>query len=340
MGRELARLEPQSGLEKVEDWAALSDEARRLRAAEAVRDADRAALFSLLEAHLRAFSRKGLRTSVHTFDSYRRGLEALLDWSELHALKIHQLRRQDALRFRAYLEERGGHDRRGEPCPLAPPSVNARLSAVRCMMQALMWAGLMEADPFAKISIHDPQKPEDKRRPYTRAELSALEAAADRRELALLLLGADAGLRVSEACGLTWGDVDPAARRVTVRFGKGGRTAMVGITERCAAALSELRKTGVPAGLEFTGEQLDPSRSVFGIGRRRALAILERLCRRAGVTCRGFHALRHSAGTRLYEATRDIKLVARHLRHAQLETASVYAKLADTDYLAAVERLS
>jgi len=333
VGRELARLEPQSGLEKVEDWAALSDEARRLRAAEAVRDADRAALFSLLEAHLRAFSRKGLRTSVHTFDSYRRGLEALLDWSELHALKIHQLRRQDALRFRAYLEERGGHDRRGEPCPLAPPSVNARLSAVRCMMQALMWAGLMEADPFAKISIHDPQKPEDKRRPYTRAELAALEKVADRRELALLLLGADAGLRVSEACGLTWGDVDAEARRVTVRFGKGGRTAMVGMTERCAAALAELKLS------EASGEQLDPPHSVFGIGRRRALAILERLCRRAGVTCRGFHALRHSAGTRLYEATRDIKLVARHLRHAQLETASIYAKLADTDYLAAVERL-
>ena len=51
------------------------------------------------------------------------------------------------------------------------------------------------------------------------------------------------------------------------------------------------------------------------------------------------HSLRHSAGTRLYEATRDIQVIARHLRHAQVQTASIYAHLADKDYHAAVDKL-
>jgi len=54
----------------------------------------------------------------------------------------------------------------------------------------------------------------------------------------------------------------------------------------------------------------------------------------------GYHALRHSAGTRLYEATHDLHVTARHLRHASLDTARIYAHLADADYRSAVAQLA
>ena len=47
---------------------------------------------------------------------------------------------------------------------------------------------------------------------------------------------------------------------------------------------------------------------------------------------RGFHALRHSCGTRLYEATKDLLVVQRHLRHSSARTTELYAHLAEGDY--------
>jgi len=44
---------------------------------------------------------------------------------------------------------------------------------------------------------------------------------------------------------------------------------------------------------------------------------------------RGYHALRHSAGTRLTREGASLEDVARHLGHAALETARSYAKWSD-----------
>jgi len=55
---------------------------------------------------------------------------------------------------------------------------------------------------------------------------------------------------------------------------------------------------------------------------------VRRVAERAGVPTRGVHALRHYCGTRLVRQT-DLETVARHLGHATLETARVYAKWSD-----------
>ena len=53
---------------------------------------------------------------------------------------------------------------------------------------------------------------------------------------------------------------------------------------------------------------------------------MQALCRAAEVTPKGVHALRHSAGTRLYAETRGLEATARHLGHSKLETTRIYAK--------------
>jgi integrase len=67
--------------------------------------------------------------------------------------------------------------------------------------------------------------------------------------------------------------------------------------------------------------------------------ILEQRCNRADVRCRGIHNLRHTCGTRLYEETRDLQVVAKHLGHSSTKTAEIYAHLADSDYREAVDAL-
>ncbi|MEJ2219047.1 MAG: tyrosine-type recombinase/integrase, partial [Gemmatimonadota bacterium] len=53
------------------------------------------------------------------------------------------------------------------------------------------------------------------------------------------------------------------------------------------------------------------------------------LCRRAGVDydSAGVHGLRHGAGTRYYRQTHDLGRVAAHLRHADIQTTRIYAKV-------------
>ncbi|WP_237724998.1 tyrosine-type recombinase/integrase [Deinococcus alpinitundrae] len=56
---------------------------------------------------------------------------------------------------------------------------------------------------------------------------------------------------------------------------------------------------------------------------------LRLLAKKAGVTYRGWHALRHYAGTRLVAQTGSLEHAARHLGHSSIETTRVYAKWSD-----------
>jgi integrase/recombinase XerC len=52
-----------------------------------------------------------------------------------------------------------------------------------------------------------------------------------------------------------------------------------------------------------------------------------------------FHALRHTALTNLYRATKDIRLVQRVARHASVISTTIYAQASDEDLLRAVAAL-
>jgi len=325
---DLTRRAPEDALAFAEDYARLNAEDRKRRAAEALRDAflpgpedaetrqaAREALWALTRSHVLTYGKKGLRVSEHTLEQYRRGLDALVSWCESAGVKPHHIDTLAAKRYTRHLEALG----------LAPATVNARLSGARAFMAALVWAGMMTADPFAREAVPDPTPAYEKRAPYTRHELDLLLAAATSTERALVLVAADAGLRASEAVALEWSDVDLPGRRLVVRAGKGGKRRTVALTERCAEALAAL----APA----------PSGRVFPWTRQQADYYLRRLCDRAGVTCRGMHALRHSCGTRLYQASRDLVLVARHLGHSTTRPTEGYTHLAAEDYARAVEAL-
>ncbi|HZC31141.1 MAG TPA: tyrosine-type recombinase/integrase [Gaiellaceae bacterium] len=58
---------------------------------------------------------------------------------------------------------------------------------------------------------------------------------------------------------------------------------------------------------------------------------------RAGLERRfTFHALRHTALTNLYQATKDIRLVQRVARHVNVTTTTIYAQASDEDVLRAM----
>lgn len=58
----------------------------------------------------------------------------------------------------------------------------------------------------------------------------------------------------------------------------------------------------------------------------------------AGVPFRGVHALRHSAGTRVYAETHDLEATARRLGHSKLETTRIYATWSDRQLRETIDR--
>ena len=307
----LATRTPQTALEVIESWADLPADARKRRAAEASQKDDRSALANLQAAYVGLHGRRGTDTSPRTLDTYWRGARHFLDWFARSGVKPHQVAEAEVRRFLASLAN------------VSAKSRQVYLTGARTMVAALRWAGLGSGDPFASVRVTDPTPREEKADPYTAGELRKMLSQADARERALVLLAADGGLRLAEAASLTWPQVDLQRRQLTV-LGKGGKRAKVVITDRLAKAMR---------GLERDGEY------VLGISRRRVQQVFDRLCERGGVKGRGYHALRHSCGTRLYSVTRDLLVVQRHLRHSSARTSEIYTHLAESDYRKAVAGL-
>lgn len=307
----LVRLPSEGLLQRTRDLALMSEDELRRFASEAARDRNGVALWSLTEAHLTLHGSSGSRVSGHTLSAYRHAIAELLkDWAGENLLRPG--RNAGVLWVR---ELEGRTPAKGKNATMSSATVRVYLSAAKALYAALRWSGASEAAPFADVKVAVDKTPAwEKRDAYTQTEVHWLEQCSEGATLLVVLLGAHAGLRVSEMTALRWGDVNLSGGVLRVVAGKGGKTARVYLTPTLVAAL------------EITPpEQRDryvlPCRSRQAVYQR-----LEAACRQAKVKFKGIHALRHASGTRLREDTGDLALVADHLRHSSLDTARGYAK--------------
>lgn len=298
-------------------WAQVRPDRRAQKLRDAL-NADPVApeVWALVKHHLTTWGRAGERTSPHTLRAYHRGVTMFLRFIEAEA----RPRRSRALMLTNPPADLGvRYLRHLERIGASPSTVNLRRAAARALYRALRWADLTIADPFLDArAAHDPTNRADKRTPYSDTEIAGLRArirdeGGDPALEALVLLGAHAALRIAEAATLTWADVDVAFQAIRVR-GKGGKAAAVALTRPLRNALLALETPNRERVLPY------PSAASMRYH-------LRRLCERAGVPYRGYHSLRHYAGTRLYEQTGDLHITAAHLRHASINTTTVYAHL-------------
>ena len=182
----------------------------------------------------------------------------------------------------------------------------------------------------------------------------ATGGSAGKRNLALLTLMADTGLRIAEALALTTGDlVKPGGvvTHVQVRHGKGGKTARLSVTQRAALRLGvwlEARPAlGVGNGAVFCtvsrgtrggfgGEHaLEPGRPLSA---RYVRQMLDRKAREAGLERHiSPHTLRHTFATHLLRQTGNLELTRKALRHTNVTTtAAIYSHLQPRDVEEAV----
>ena len=168
--------------------------------------------------------------------------------------------------------------------------------------------------------------------------LACPDSVEGRRNRALIALLADSGLRISEALRLRIEDVNFATRTLAVRGGKGGKD---GIGFFGAETAQHLRAWLAKRRDAHSEEFLFTARNGRPLSRRRALDILHRLSKRAGLSSRiSPHQLRHYAATSILRQTGDLELVRQVLRHESLAMALRYAHLTKPDVSAKFRRAS
>lgn len=319
----LARYDPASELERAHQTRALSDDDLRRLAVRAAGERDADLLWTLVRAYLEDTTDKG-HLSPLTFKAYRYGV-GLFVAANAHENLLRPSRRLGS-RYRAWLKETpydSGPD--GAPRYRSPSTVNKTLAAARVLYRALHWAGATDATPFASVKgVHDPVPAWEKVQPYPQADLEALLAVVtDPADRAALLLGAHAGLRAHEAAGLEWRAIDWRAKRLQVR-GKGGYVDSVALSSSLLAALNALKN-------DTTMRRKGKARAgkVLPYADERLRQRLKGLCAAAGVDYRALHPLRHQSGTRMYEETGDLRRTQTHLRHKNIATTTVYAKVSE-----------
>jgi integrase/recombinase XerC len=314
-------LERYTGQPQARDWASLSEEDLRRRAMTAANVRDQDELWNLTRAYWFLHGKKGgkaSRGSLTVYKGYTYEFVRLWQGENL----LHPSRDAGALYLRDL--ETLPNVRTGQP--LCSATLEVKLAAVRLLYKALRWAKATEANPFENLSpAPDPTPDWEKRKPYSTEDVDKLLEHADPVLSVMVLLGAHAGFRISEMCALKWSDIQWERAFMKV-VGKGNKKATVIMSERLESALLELRKLpDKRKRFKRTADHVLPWNSDHA---RRHFSVL---CDKAGVVYdeKAVHGLRHGAGTRYYAQTKDLGRVASHLRHENIQTTRIYAKLAD-----------
>lgn len=154
---------------------------------------------------------------------------------------------------------------------------------------------------------------------------------------------ATSGLRIGEALGLTWGDINLSARTLRVERAQvwvGAEVEEGPLKTQAARRTVSLPRLALTALLKQRSLCPDtgPDAPVFrtlhgGIPRHDQLqAPLARICREAGVTRTNVHGLRHVAAALAYEGTHNVLAVQQRLGHTRASTTmNIYAHLMQDD---------
>lgn len=258
--------------------------------------------------------------SAHTVRAYLTDLRELARHADVGPARI------TLSRLRGWLAAMGDDG-------AATSTVQRRVASVRGFFTWAVAEGLLGENPAARL-----QAPKKQRRlpkvPTVPAVAETMNAAAARageeddpvaiRDLALVELLYSSGLRVSEACALTLGDVDRERRSITV-LGKGGKQRTVPLGSPALAAIDRwltVRRQFVTVKspdtvfLGVQGGPLDP---------RVARRVVHTATGAAGPQAEvGPHGLRHAMATHLIEGGADLRSVQEMLGHSSVATTQLY----------------
>ena len=221
----------------------------------------------------------------------------------------------------------------------APATINRRLVTLRIFCRWAVQEDLIPSDPTSGIkSVQQVQKAPrwiDRKEQY--ALRRAAEKDGDARNLAVILLLLNTGLRVSEVAGLKLDDLTLSERKgeVLVR-GKGTKVRTVPLNADVRRALRDYLSKRPKAQHDelFVNQKGEP---LGRLGIEYQVATLGRLAGLERVTP---HMLRHTFAKNLVDQSVSLDQVATLMGHRSLTTTARYTQPSQQDLARAVEKLA
>ena len=271
------------------------------------------------------------RLAPKTLEAYTRDLGQFMGFLGPYAggpVSVAMLAELRAADFRAFMARRREEG-------VEARSLARGLSAIKSFLRFLEREGIVSTEALNTVRAPKAKKSLPKALTVleAKATLTTTEEMEDRpwvaaRDIAVLTLCYGAGLRISEALGLSRADLEGPTLRVT---GKGGKTRLVPLIDAVHQA--------VEAYLELAPFKLTPSQPLFrGV---KGGVLSPRLIQSRMAQLRGAlglppgatpHALRHSFATHLLGRGGDLRAIQELLGHASLSTTQIYTAV-DTDRL-------
>jgi site-specific recombinase XerD len=145
------------------------------------------------------------------------------------------------------------------------------------------------------------------------------------RDLCMLRLMLNTGLRSAECLSLKVRDIDWLSGKLMVREGKGKKDRTLWVNEDVLELLRKWRQwRPVDSALLFTTLQGKPVQD------RALRAMVKRRAEKAGIPKHVHpYMLRHTFATEIYRQTKDIRGVQKMLGHADLSTTMIYTHIMD-----------
>jgi len=273
--------------------------------------------------------------SPHTLEAYQRDIGNYLAWLDRLGKKgIEDANRKDALDYIVALKT-GAPDTDA----LSANSIERRISAINGFYKYLAREGTDVNSPFSQLE----RRKKTKQLPnyLTHAQVEALfaqldpETAANHalalRDRAMVELLYSSGLRVSELCGLTMGQLNTDERFVRT-VGKGskerivplGTVAIEWLEQYLAAGRNELKPK---AGFAEISDKVFLTVKGKPLYRQAVYSAVRAAGERAGIKGLHPHTLRHTFATHLLDGGADLRALQEMLGHSDLATTQIYTHL-------------
>jgi integrase/recombinase XerD len=266
--------------------------------------------------------------AANTVAAYRRDLTAYCIWLESRGVTPLDVEHAQLVEFVGQRRESGA----------ATSSIARQLAAIRMLHRYLSIEGERRDDPAAELA--GVRVPSGIPKPLSEAQVTSLIDAVvvtepiHRRDLALIELLYATGARISEAVGLSIGEIDLQARLVRL-YGKGSKERIVPFGSSAAAALDDWFSQGGRARLipdqwrsRGDAEAVFLNRRGGRLTRQAAWLVIKGYGARAGIgDDLSPHVLRHSCATHLLDHGADLRVVQEMLGHASISTTQIYTKV-------------
>lgn len=271
------------------------------------------------------------RLAPLTLEAYLRDLGQFISFLSAHTggeVTLATLKDLRAADIRAFLAARRNDS-------LGSRSLARALSAIKSFFGFLEREAILATE--ALNTIRTPKQPRSLPKALTVLEAKATIATTDEledtpwvaaRDMAVISLCYGAGLRISEALGISRADLDSSALRVT---GKGGKTRLVPL-------IAPVRQA-IDAYLGLTPFHPGPNEPIFRgekggpLSPRLIQLRMQQLRSALGLPPSATpHALRHSFATHLLGRGGDLRTIQELLGHASLSTTQIYTAV-DTERL-------